>query len=65
MNINFEIGPELAKALREIASKLGVSVDQLAKAAVADMLNKPESEFIASAEYVLKKNEELYRRLAK
>jgi hypothetical protein len=38
--------------------------EELARAAVADLLTTPDDEFRAAAEVVLVKNAELYRRLA-
>jgi hypothetical protein len=42
----------------------GLSPEDLARAAIADLLATPGEEFRAAAERVLRKNEELYRRLA-
>ena len=50
--------------LREAAARLGVDPSRLAHAAIADLLNTPDDEFRAAADQVLRKNEELYRRLA-
>ena len=52
----------LAK-LKEMAAGLGTSPEELVRASVEDLLGRPEEEFQRAASYVLKKNEELYRRL--
>ena len=42
----------------------GLAPEDLARAAIADLLATPGDDFKAAAERVLRKNEELYRRLA-
>ena len=46
------------------AERLGLTPEDLARAIVADLLASPGEDFNAAAERVLKKNEDLYRRLA-
>lgn len=46
------------------AKTLGVAPEDLARAAVADVLASPSDDFRARAEELLLKNAELYRRLA-
>ena len=50
--------------LKEVAAGLGTSPEELVRASVEDLLGRPEAEFQRAADYVLKKNEVLYRRLA-
>jgi len=50
--------------LEEVAVRLGVSVDTLVRVSVEELLAKPDESFRDTLDYVLKKNEELYRRLA-
>jgi len=64
MVISIELSPEQAVRLNEIAVPLGVTAEELARAAVADLLARPASDFNAAAAYVLRKNEQLYERLA-
>ena len=54
---------KLAK-LRERASAYGVSAEDLVRAGIDRLLESPEDDFRGAVDYVLKKNEELYRRLA-
>lgn len=49
--------------LKEMATGLGTTPEELVRASVEELLGRPE-EFEKAANYVLKKNEELYRRLA-
>ena len=64
MTLNLELDEQQARRLQEIASRLNVSVSDLAKAAINDLLAKPDNDFERAAERVLKKNTELYKRLA-
>jgi hypothetical protein len=50
--------------LAEEAKRLGVRVEDLAAAAVQDLLAQPDPTFQEAASRVLEKNRELYRRLA-
>jgi predicted transcriptional regulator len=54
---------ELAK-LREMAERHGVTSEELARISIEDLLARPEEEFQSAVDLVLKKNAELYRRLA-
>ena len=50
--------------LQEMALRLRVPPETLLAAALEALLNRPDEEFQRTMEYVLQKNEELYRRLA-
>ena len=53
----------LAK-LRDLAARLKVSPEDLARVGVEELLSRPEDAFQRAADYVLGKNAELYRHLA-
>jgi predicted transcriptional regulator len=53
----------LAK-LREIAARLNVTPEDLARVSIEEVLARPDEAFKQAAEYVLQKNSDLYRRLA-
>jgi len=63
MKLAIELPPAQAERLRQEAERLGVSPDELAKAAVTDLLATQDPDFEAAARRVLEKNRELYRRL--
>jgi hypothetical protein len=65
MQLPVELSEHQIEALRERAKSLGISPEQLASAAVADLVNQPAADFEEAAARVLAKNAELYRRLAK
>jgi len=64
MKVAFELPPAQAEQLRRQAERLGLTPADLARAALADLLATPDEAFKAATERVLRKNEELYRRLA-
>jgi len=64
MALPVELTESQLEALRERAKALGISPEQLAAAAVADLLTKRAEDFEQAVEIVLSKSSELYRRLA-
>jgi hypothetical protein len=64
MKVAIELPPAQAAQLEAEAKRLGVPVEELARAAVSDLLAAPDAAFQEAAARVLAKNHELYRRLA-
>jgi hypothetical protein len=64
MKLSVDLTPAQAERLRLEAERLGLTPEDLARAAIVELLDRPGDDFTAAAERVLKKNEELYRRLA-
>ena len=64
MKLSIDLSPAQIERLRLEAERLGLAPEDLARAAIADLLATLGEDFKAAAERVLKKNEELYRRLA-
>jgi uncharacterized protein YdbL (DUF1318 family) len=64
MKIAIELNAAQTERLQEIAESLGVNAEELAQAAVADLVSADAHDFEAAASRVLQKNRELYRRLA-
>lgn len=64
MRVAFELPPAQAERLQKEAERLGVAPDELARAALTDLLVVHDAEFEAAARRVLDRNRELYRRLA-
>lgn len=64
MKLSIELSPAQVERLRLEAERLGLTPEDLARAAIADLLATVGEDFRAAADRVLKKNEELYRRLA-
>ena len=64
MHVGFELTAAQAEKLRREAERLGISPSELARAAVSDLLADHDEDFRAATDRVLRKNAELYRRLA-
>jgi hypothetical protein len=64
MKLTIDLSPAQAERLRHEAERLGLPPEDLARAGIADLLATPCDDFKTAAERVLRKNEELYRRLA-
>ena len=64
MKLAIELLPVQADKLRAEAKRLGLSPEDLARAALSDLLSTPDAEFQDVARRVLNKNQELYKRLA-
>ncbi|MGD9905218.1 MAG: DNA-binding protein [Vicinamibacterales bacterium] len=64
MKVAIELPSAQATQLENEAKRLGVSVEDLARAAVTDLLSAPDAAFQSAAKRVLDQNLELYRRLA-
>jgi hypothetical protein len=64
MKLTIDLSPAQAERLRQEAERLGLAPEELARAAISDLLATPDEEFTRAADRVLRKNEELYRRLA-
>jgi hypothetical protein len=63
-SITVDLTEDQLAGLRKLASRLGVTVEELVRASVSDILSQPEEDFRKAADNVLEKNAELYRRLA-
>ena len=59
-----ELPEAQAQRLRERAREAGVSPEEMLRVGVEEWLSRPGQDFGEAAAYVLRKNQELYRRLA-
>jgi hypothetical protein len=64
MRLAFELPPAQAEKLRVEAERLGLSPEDLARAALTDLLATPDAQFQTVAARVVARNRELYKRLA-
>jgi predicted transcriptional regulator len=62
--ITISLPEERLRRLQELAARLGVSPEDLARVGVEEMLADSDGKFDEAARHVLEKNAELYRRLA-
>jgi hypothetical protein len=58
MKLTIDLSPAQAERLRHEAARLGLAPEDLARAAITDLLATPGDDFKAAAERVLRKNEE-------
>ena len=63
-SITIELPDDRLLKLKEIAVRLGITPEELARVSIEELLAQPDEKFKRASDYVLKKNEELYRRLA-
>jgi predicted transcriptional regulator len=63
-SITINISDEQLQRLQQLAQEIDTSPEDLLCANIEDWLTCPNKEFAQAADYVLKKNAELYRRLA-
>ena len=64
MTLSLNLPIDAERRLAEIAKRLNVPPNDLATAAIQDLLAQPADDFERVAQRVLEKNRELYRRLA-
>ena len=64
MKVAIDLGEVQLERLRNEAARLGVPIEELARAAVNDLLAVPSEDFEQVTTRVLEKNKELYERLS-
>ena len=62
--ITINISDEQLRKLQQLAQESQISPEDLLRSSIDDWLATPKDEFKQAASYVLRKNAELYRRLA-
>jgi hypothetical protein len=62
--ITVELTDDSLSRLEEKASRLGVTTEDLVRACLEHLLSQPDESFQRALDYVLRKNADLYRRLA-
>ena len=63
-SITINIPDDQLQKLQQLAQESGISLEDLLRASIDEWLSYPKSEFVKASSYVLKKNAQLYRRLA-
>ncbi len=64
MKLDIDLTPAQAERLRQEAERLKITPEELARAAVTDLLSERDQDFQVAAQRVLEKYNELYHRLA-
>ena len=62
--ITIQLSDERLLRLQELAKEAKIAPEELIRASVEEWLSRPKEDFARAANYVLRKNEGLYRRLA-
>lgn len=62
--LTIKLSGERMVRLREAAARYGVTPEELARVGIEDLLLQPEEDVQRTVEYVLRKNRDLYQRLA-
>lgn len=62
--ITISLSDEQSARLLELSQRLSVTVEELARAGIEDLLNGGDEQFEQAMQHVVTKNAELYRRLA-
>ena len=63
-NITIPVPDDRLAEMKKKASRLGITLTDLVLLSIEELLSRPDEEFRQAVGYVLKKNAELYRRLA-
>lgn len=62
--VTITLSPEDLRRLEDLGKREGLTVQQIVRLGVQDLLSQPDEAFRAAAQRVFEKNAELYRRLA-
>ena len=62
--LTIDLADEPMSKLKQLASEAGIKPEDLLRSSIEEWLQKPGDDFAQAARYVLKKNAELYKRLA-
>jgi hypothetical protein len=62
--ITINLSDEEWSKLAEKAARVGISVEELVRTSVEELITRPNAAFERAADYVLKKDAELYERLS-
>lgn len=63
-SLTINISDEQLHKLQQLAQESNISLEELLRASLENWLSYPKSDFSQTANYVLTKNAELYKRLA-
>ncbi|MFN3741189.1 MAG: DNA-binding protein [Anaerolineales bacterium] len=62
--VTIVLSDDRLKELQQIATRFHVTPEELVRVSLEELLSRPEEDFRRALEYVLRKNTELYQRLA-
>ena len=62
--LNISLPDDRFRALEILSKRLNISPEELVRLSIEEMLTRPEETFLQVVDYVIGKNDDLYRRLA-
>jgi hypothetical protein len=62
--ITISLPADRLERLKAVAERFQVAPEELIRVSIEELLTRPEEDFRKALDYVLKKNSELYKRLA-
>ncbi len=63
-SITIALEDDRLQLLRELATQLGMTTEELVRLSIDDLLSHPGQDYLQAADHVLRENEELYKRLS-
>lgn len=62
--VTVTLSTEELQRLKDLGEREGLTVDQVVKLGIQELINQPDESFRKAVQHILRKNAELYRRLA-
>jgi hypothetical protein len=64
MTLTVDLPKDTMLKHKELTSRFNMTPEELVRASVEELIASPEETFLEAVDYALKKNQELYKRLA-
>jgi predicted transcriptional regulator len=64
VTITVTLSEDRLQKLQELAQQFHIAPEELLRVSVEELITRPQADFQKAVDYVLKKNKELYKRLA-
>ena len=64
VTITVTLSEDRLQKLQDLAAQFRIAPEELLRVSVEDLIARPQADFQKAVDYVLKKNKELYKRLA-
>jgi predicted transcriptional regulator len=64
VTITVTLSEDRLQKLQELAAQFRIAPEELLRVSVEELIARPQADFQKTVDYVLKKNKELYKRLA-
>ena len=64
VTITVTLSEDRLQKLQDLAARFRIAPEELLRVSVEELIARPQADFQKAVDYVLKKNKELYKRLA-